>query len=163
MHSRIYELSKEPIPADDRFDEYSVPEWFCVDIADYVDCIDERQRAGELEWLASRIGTSCKMDPDSETLTFASEVKESFFKARYDAFKELAAQLAATPFEEFIGKAADDKLGMNMYRFKQSYDDKFGFYVYDKDTSELVTLDSWVRTIDTSCSYYVGGIIDYHF
>lgn len=163
MHSRIFELSTEPIPETERLDEDSVPEWFCMSVADYVDNIEDHQRIGEIEWFASQFGDACEKDPKTEVFTFAPSAKELFFKARYAAFKELGGKLAATTFDEFVSNRLDSEFGMNMYLFKQSCDDRFGFYVYDRDSSDLVTLDTWMRSIDTSCPYYVGGIVDYHF
>ena len=50
MHSRIIELSKEPVLKQERISEASIPEWFCNTIADYTDTNTRYQVVPELCW-----------------------------------------------------------------------------------------------------------------
>ena len=34
---------------------------------------------------------------------------------------------------------------------------------YLRDNDELISLDAWVRDLDPKESFYIGGIIDYHW
>ena len=45
----------------------------------------------------------------------------------------------------------------------ESYDDTRDVYIYDPDTEDLYTLDSWLRDADLSTPFYVGGVVDYHY
>ena len=42
MHSRIVELSNEPILVDERLSEDSIPEWFYHTVADYTNADTDR-------------------------------------------------------------------------------------------------------------------------
>ena len=48
-----------------------------------------------------------------------------------------------------------------MYDLKKSYSDQFGFYVWNED--ELYTMQQWMRTVEPLGTYYLGGVVDYHF
>ena len=49
MHSRIIELSKDPILKNERMCESSVPDWFYHSIADYTDADTDRDH--DIKWL----------------------------------------------------------------------------------------------------------------
>ena len=53
MHSRIIELSKEPVLKQERISEASIPEWFCNTIADYTDANTDRDH--DIKWFLSRV------------------------------------------------------------------------------------------------------------
>jgi len=44
-----------------------------------------------------------------------------------------------------------------------AFEDKFGFYIYDKEADQMVTLGTWIRFAETGQKYYFGGIVDYHY
>ena len=50
-----------------------------------------------------------------------------------------------------------------MVAIRFAYEDKFDHYIYLRDHDELITLDAWVRDLDPKDSFYIGGIIDYHW
>jgi hypothetical protein len=89
-------------------------------------------------------------------------VKEKFFATRYKVFISSLSAAVCT-LKDFSGENQESDLPMNMYRLKESYEDRFGFYIYDHDMEELMTLDSWVRRFDLTKDYYFGSAIDYHF
>ena len=43
-----------------------------------------------------------------------------------------------------------------------SYEDRYGVYVYTGTTNTLEPLDRWLRYADLSRPVYVGGVVDYH-
>jgi len=161
MHSRIFEISSQPIEADDRLTEYAVPEWFCNTVADYVDTIPDTGRNDELDWLVGRFAGNCKREGDK--LIFLETTQEEYFRKDYGEFREALAILMNCNLETFCGKRYDASFHGAIYRAKSSYEDQFGFYVYDRDAEELMTLDSWVRDMDVNAPCYAGGIVDYHF
>ena len=161
MHSRIFEISSTPVDVNDRLTEYAVPEWFCNSIADYVDTVAEDNRQEELDWFVSRFAGNCERDEDK--LTFNARTQEDYFRYDYAKFREALSVLMAMDLETFSGKRYSPSLGEAMYTVESRYDDRFGFYVYDQDREELMTLDNWVRHMDVAKLYYVGGVVDYHF
>ena len=161
MHSRIFEISNHPIEKDERLTEYGVPEWFCHSVADYVDTVSETNREDDLNWLLSQFAGNCERVDDK--LTFVARTQEDYFRDNVTKFREALAILMALDLETFSGKKYSASLGESMYTVQSRYDDKFGFYVYDRDCEELMTLDNWVRHMDVTKTYYVGGVVDYHF
>ena len=78
-------------------------------------------------------------------------------------FQEALSVLMVCDLEAFSGKRCLPSLHEAMYKAKSAYEDRFGFYVYDRDCEELMTLDNWVRNMNVGVPSYVGGIVDYHF
>ena len=161
MHSRVFEISSKPIDAESRLDEYLLPDWFCRGIADYVDSTKEEDRPEELSWFSSRFAGNCKVDGDM--VSFEAKTKHDYFRFNYNKFREAAAVLAVCDFEAFCESKPCSDFETTMHKLKSSYEDRFGFYVYDRDNEELITMDSWVRQADLSVPYYIGSIIDYHW
>ena len=161
MHSRIFEVSKTPISEKDQITGYDLPEWFCIEIADYVDDVFLSEREENLCWFTSRFDENCTREADK--ISFHENVKEEFFKTKYKTFLTAASAALTCTLEEFIGKSDTSSLNTTMYLLKDSFEDRFGFYIYDRDMEELMTLDSWVRRSDLTKDYYFGGVIDYHF
>lgn len=78
MHSRIFELSDAPIPADERYSYVDLPEWFFNTIADYADDIPDDKRQGEIDCLVGSFRGLCTRDEDG--ITIAPELMETHFK-----------------------------------------------------------------------------------
>ena len=53
MHSRIIELSKDPILKHERMCESSVPDWFYHSIADYTDADTDRDH--DIKWFLDAV------------------------------------------------------------------------------------------------------------
>ena len=161
MHSRIFELSENPIPEDERFSQGDVPEWFLNSIADYTDDIPDDQRMSEIDWLVGMFHGLCTAD--GERLSFNPELKEQFFKPRYACFLEAAALLKECTYEAFWGGEGSRKLAHTLFLLNDAYEDKYGFYIYDPAEYELQTIHAWLRGADLSKKYFVGGILDFHW
>lgn len=161
MHSRVFEISSEPIAPVNRLNEYELPDWFCSGIADYVDSTREEDRPEELSWFSSRFAGNCQVDGDM--VIFKDNTKHDYFRFSYNKFREAAAVLAVCEYDTFCDSKPSSDFSMTIHKLKSSYEDHFGFYVYDRDNEELITMDSWVRQRDLSKPYYVGSIIDYHW
>ena len=160
MHSRIFELSDKPVPADERFSFEDVPEWFFATVADYADDIlSAADRSEEIAWLVSTFHALCERDGDK--LTLSPDTRKKFFRSRYSEFLEIAPRLAAYSYEAFCGETGSVAIETDLFRLKDAYDDQCGFYVYNRETCELHTLHFWLRRADLSKPYYVGGVIDY--
>ena len=103
MHSRIIELSKDPILKHERMCESSVPDWFYHSIADYTDADTDRDH--DIKW---------------------------YFERQYHAFLDKACELTGISLDAFVGEAKYD-IGMAMYKLNEHYQDKFSLYVYFND------------------------------
>lgn len=157
MHSRIFQISKTPIHKDDYIDESRYYDhWFLDSIAAYVD--DDTDRAEDiedLEYCYGAHGISFGVDKGGEY--FIVEDKVKYFKSNFKRFQEALNELSTVTLEDF----ASGGCSMQIYRLKEAYDDKFGYYV-DGDEVYLKTFDEFIRYSNNGSKYYIGATIDYH-
>ena len=158
MHSRIFELSHKPIKAADRMTDGDVPEWFFTTVCDYA--VPSGQREQDIDWFTGYFRGLCSRD--GSKLHFAPDIKEKCFREGYEAFKSAASALAETDYATFAGLKENAAFQLARFGLTDSYEDKFGFYIYTPESQALQPLDSWLRNTDTSKPFYVGGTIDYH-
>lgn len=156
MHSRIFQITKEPVTFAIAEDDYA-DHWFTREIADYV--MEDKNPEASLEWLGKHSGLS--VDATAKTVTVTS--KEAFFKDAFAMFSKAVAELSTITIEQFA--YANRDVADAVYYLKQAYDDKFAFYVEDcGEYAGLITLDEWVRNVAMEGrAYYIGGSLDYHF
>ncbi len=161
MHSNIYEVSRQPIPESGYMTVDDLPMWFFSEIADYASEIAAERRSREIDWLNDGFYGLCTKNGDE--LVFNPGILGTFFLRKHSSFIESAAKLAGATYEAFIGGSGSDALAYTMFELRDAYDDRFGFYILDRDDGELKTLDSWLRSANLTRPWYVGGIIDYHW
>lgn len=155
MHSRIFQVSTEPISQD----EYTIESnyydhWFTNSIADYVS--DNCNRTDDIEWLKDcyeEKGIEFGKDGSGEFLIIRSKVK--YFDKAYDRFQEPLEQINKYDMSHFT------KGIYEFWELKNAYEEKFGFYM-DTDDNGLITLDNFVRIYPENVKLYIGGTIDYH-
>lgn len=164
MHSRIIQLETAPVPEEERTEsyEYDGEHWFLHSVADYV--INDEDRDGTLEWLKQELAPAAEhidyfTDERGGGLIFHSGFRQAYFSSEYTAFAEALDKLslAASPTA-----FADGSMQVLMYNLKSAYDDAYGFYIQNEETS-LVTLNSFLRQAKLETRYYFGGTLDYHF
>lgn len=170
MHSRIFQVSKEPIT-----EEYYISEStfydssFIGEVADYVN--ENTDRADDINWLKEYIGNRGGVEINEEEGTITIVDKKQFFEKSFDTFKELLNKLANTNIIQFSGTAESGDMENSRFAFSSlMYDleceaegDKFGFYVYDnEDWGYPARLDEWIRSTKNGDKYYFGATIDYH-
>lgn len=158
MHSRIVELSNEPILVDERLSEDSIPEWFYHTVADYTNADTDRNQ--DIKWFLEHVGSIVDVAENGLSFSFKPNAKQMYFRRSYHAFLEKARELTGISLDAFSGETKCD-IGMAMYKLNSFYNDTFGFYIYYQD--ELKTLDDWIRETDLSGSFYFGGTLDYHY
>ncbi len=161
MHSRVFQITKQELPDDDFLTYVDMPDWFYDSIADAGDDIAPENRADEINWLCEVIGSQAKAD--GNRLTFTEGVKKDYFEKRFITFRQKLTALQTCSLEEFAGLCDHETLDSLVYQLNDAFSDKFGFYVYDTLECELITLQEWLRNVDTAETYYVGGIINYHW
>lgn len=157
MHSRIFQIEAFPVGELDYITEDDIPDWFMTDIADYIS--NEIERQNEVERLAGTLEGVA--DIKDETITFRSDVRK-YFGEKYKQFLKSAQNLANATEPEFAHGNYD--IEMELYTLRNSYNDRFGFYVVND--GELYTLDNFIRyraTCGLGTPWYIGGILDYHF
>lgn len=156
MHSRIFQVSMEPIDECDYIEESNYDDhWFTNSIADYVS--DSFSRSEDLKWLEDCYdtkGIEFGVDDNGEYLVIKS--KQKYFEYNFNKFMEIINKIKTYTFDDFIQDSHE------IWQLENAYEDKFGFYV-DTDDNGLITLDSFVRTYPENEKFYIGGTIDYHY
>ena len=161
MHGYIYELSSDPIPEEERYSNTDLPDWFHGSISDGTSDINAEERVSAIESLLGTLAGNCTYEDGK--LQFTDNVKERYFRGSFAEFKEAAALLSAASYEVFSGQEKSTEFAKAMVTIRFAYEDKFDHYIYLKDNDELVPLDAWVRDLDPKDSFFIGGIIDYHW
>lgn len=141
MHSRIIELSKEPVLKQERISEASIPEWFCNTIADYTDANTDRDH--DIKWFLSRVGNYVDVAEDGQSFTFRPKAKQMHFERSYHTFLDKVCELTGISLGAFVGETKYD-IGMAMYKLNDCFNDKVG-YIY-------ISIDSCRGTVgDMDC------------
>lgn len=157
MHSRIFQVSSKPIEKHDYITESDYYDhWFTHEIADYVNGNTERDY--DIDWLANYCkGFSFERDENGEY--FIIEDKGLYFSNAFENFKQALEKIGNPTLDEFVN-------GIDLWNLKNSYEDKFSFYIECADCeygSELMSLDTFVRISNVGEKYYLGGTVDYHW
>lgn len=152
MHSRIYQISTEPIHKDDYIGECDFYDhWFLNSIADYVN--DDTDRDEDIKWL-KECAKGYVVDSDEHGPYIMITNKEDYFKGAFEKFKGALDKIKDCTIEDF------SKGIHEMWTLKDAYEDKFGFYVY---TDDPITFNDFVRRAELNQKLYIGATIDYHF
>ena len=117
MHCYIYELSKEPIPEEERYSNSDLPDWFHGSISDGTYDIDAKERVSAIESLLGTLAGNCTYEDGK--LQFTDNVKDRYFRGSFAEFKEAAALLSVASYGEFSGqeKSAEFAKAMVAIRF----------------------------------------------
>lgn len=155
MHSRIFQISKNPIPEDEYITDDKYFDNFVGAIADYV-----MQSTDEDKIIFQNI-PGILYNAEENTITI--ENKHVYFADSYKNFKKQLQILSDITEEEFCQNHQTD-LSYHMFLLNESYDDKYGIYI-DDDYEEygLMTLDDFIRHCKNGNTFYLGAVIDYHF
>lgn len=160
MHNSIYEISRSPIPLDQRTRAGHMPDWFYERICDYAENPGPAGRESAIHALSMLLGRFCTRERDR--LTLSPQIRDVFFRSSFDCFKAAAQALAQTDYSVFAGLAPSPAFPLALSGLNDSYEDPRGIYIYSPETGELVTLERWLRNTDLSRPFYIGGTIDYH-
>jgi hypothetical protein len=187
-HSRIFELLKECpddalelncldfLNSDELLDGHN---HFLGPVADYVS--DNCDRREDFKWLVGALANSVGDDirvqgvaddgfrnymswffaeGDEKTaeawIKFHPGFKHAYFQPKYERFQESVSNIS---LKEFMG----DDTNYKLYRLKECFGEKFGFYTYQ--FGELEMLDDFIRGLseDKETIYWLGGTVDYHY
>lgn len=158
MHSRIYQISKTPIDECDYIEESNYYDhWFTNSVADYVN--GDTDRDEDIKWLKDcyeEHGISFGEDDHGKYLIV--EDKTKYFTINFENFQKALKELSEATLDDFMS----GKCGTPLYRLKEAYDDKLGFYVECEDYG-CETFDGFMRYAVVGVKYYIGATIDYHW
>lgn len=153
MHSRIFQVSMEPIEKDYYICESDYWEsWFLNSIADYVN--DDCDRTEDIQWLKDCCDNAMTFGQDKNGDYFIINSKTKYFEKAFERFKLALDKIKDTTIDDFAQGIFE------VWQLKNAHEDRFGFYA-DVD-GELMTFDAFVRLCATGEKYYIGGTIDYH-
>lgn len=151
MHSRIFQLTKEPVAKNEWLTEEDFFESdFIGSVADYVKTQPEIERQEDVEWLVQ--GTKGIFALEGEKVRVLPGAKHAYFAERYNQFKEKADSLTLDDF----------CCGNGTWELCETIQEKFSFYIYD-EYGGWKPLDLFVREVEEGDVFYIGGIVDYHF
>ncbi len=156
MHSRIFQISSNPINEDDYISEADYYDTgFIGEIADYVS--DETDRDDDIEWLKKSLDGVADFNGDCFTI----KDQRKYFEKRFSNFTKAAKDILLSTFEDFCTDAND--FSLKMYRLETAYRDRFGFYVDDNgEYAGTETFDDFMRRVKNGDKFYIGATLDYH-
>ena len=158
MHSRIFQISKNPITEDQLLteDRY-IDDGFVGRIADYVS--EQMDVEDDLNWLIN-CQKGIELIKEDDTFKIKIVSKKDYFEKSFEEFQNLVKKFNDYTLDEFI----DSKNWFDFYQMKSCYDDKYAFYFDDSDDYfGITTLDDFVRNVEEGSIYYIGKTFDYHY
>lgn len=158
MHSRIFQISKNPIDKSDYIEESNYwNHWFTNSVADYVN--GDTNRESDINWLKTCYANrGLSFGVDNGEVYFIVEDKSKYFAKSFEVFQNALKKLSEVTLDDFV----NGMCGGQVYSIKAAYDDDLGFYV-DGDDAGMQTFDDFIRYNDNGAKFYIGATIDYHF
>ena len=172
MHSKIFQVSREPIERVDYISEDRYFDGFVGSIADYVsDDLTDEQRDNYITSLVESLGDAIEYCAAKDSFKVVN--KKAFFDRRFDAWKKRLDILSKVTPEQFAGLEDikqdqsglpyDCSVGRLNYECSELYSDKFSYYIDDDgEYYGNQPLDSFMRSINNGDEFYFGAVIDYH-
>src|SRR5699024_11195444 len=145
MHSRIYQISKEPIVKDDYVSEDLFYDEIFNHVADYV--TEETNREDDINWLVGSLSdVPYTFNQDEESMVFHEGFKEGYIEIDFIKCKSLTANMT---LDSFSNNHID---GMNRYGISKCRNDKFGVYTIDDDNM-VQTMHEFNHDIEENTKY----------
>lgn len=160
MHSRIFQISKEPISPDDYVTESDYYDmWFTSTVADYVD--SDTDRAEDIRLLREKLRDSCAFGSDDGGEYMIVVDAKKYFEPKYKEFRQLVKKLSGWTLDDFSGTRETNE--HTMFDLKDCYYAEFDVYVDWDYWGEPTSLDNFLRLAKPGTKYYFGATIDYHY
>lgn len=169
MHSRVFQL----IPVTKVYDEENLlgADWLedrDLPHADYYTDVHPDELVQEYEWMKNvyekfpRIQFS--VDEEGRHLvTFKKGCQEDYFRDRLYMLKDKVESLSLDDFSKDFDDE-DGSFSLKIFEITNLIDDRFGFYFYE---DYALSADDFIRALtftDTKeRTYYLGGVVDYHY
>jgi len=157
MHSRIYQISTEPISAEDFLTESNLDgHWFTKEIADCVD--DEVNLTEEIDGFKTLLERhQMAAFHDEASFTFNPKGRMAYFKSAHKSFITAAQTAASLTLEQFSANEGSQLLDA----LSRSYCDRDGWYVFSEQY-DVIPFDEFLHYAVIGQRYYIGGVLDYH-
>lgn len=157
MHSRIFQISREPINKDEYISEADYYDsGFIGEIADYVS--DYTDRDDDIELIKARLEGVADFNGDSFTI----KNQRKYFEKKFSNFLETIEDISLLTFEDFCTDESD--FSYKMYKLESAYRDKFKFYINDNgEYAGTEPIDDFMRRAKNGDVFYIGATLDYHF
>ena len=150
MHNTIIQISAKPIDPADYLDYCILPEWFTEGIADY----------GGDEKTIEDLSEYFPFKKDGEAYTLDLPEVTIVFQKKHENIVKLAETLTKLTYSDMM-----DGRVQPAYSIEYEIEDRFGTYIYDEDTDDLMTYDRWLRYTfrnNPDVRFFVGATLDYH-
>lgn len=145
-HSRIIQVSKERVEENERLNSFS---------------LEIEERLHEIN------GVDYVMEPDSSREVELDRLKEELDKVGFALDGEkITVGKDETFLSDWREKAVEIAEEFSLWNLKEVASGVFfsAFYIYDEEFGYLMPLWEWAKQVlGNDQTYYVGGIIDYHF
>lgn len=160
MHSKIFQLSTEPISKEDYKTADDYVDTGFMQIADYTDDMDDEDRESCIDWFSKYLVSGAEI----KNGVLEIKDKKKLLEGQFQTFRKTAGLLQYVSLDDFcepeFSKGTED-LGYLMYTLDAAYSDKYGYYVDIDDYP--VPLSDFLRRAHNGDRYYIGAVIDYHF
>ena len=157
MHSKIIQVSRIPLWQDDYVEEAQFIEGgFCPWIADYVDGdLNDDMREHIIEDFLSRFGDNAIVITPLNNCAHGVhfEITEGYLESLRDKCLQ--------GFKRDV--ANSESLSDLRYATANYLEDVFGTYVYEEGAGVMPVLRWLTEWADENTTYYIGGVIDYHW
>lgn len=160
MHSKIFQLSTEPISKEDYKTADDYVDTGFMQIADYTDDMDDEDRESCIDWFSKYLASGAEL----KNGVLEIKDKKKLLEGQFQTFRKTAGLLQYVSLDDFcepeFSKGTED-LGYLMYTLDAAYSDKYGYYVDIDDYP--APLSDFLRRAHNGDRYYIGAVIDYHF
>lgn len=163
MGGNIFEIKEEHIEELDRLseDDISCEHPFRGQV-DWIEDVEDRQE--EVRYFLKNLEESCNgfcssLSDEEGSFSFTEGFKKAYFAEKYERFEKAVNELRANMSVKCF---SDATLDVVMGRMNEAYQEEYGTYVIG-DYQELRTLDNFIRHASVGVTYYVGGVMWYHY
>lgn len=152
MSRYIVQLTTKPVEKEDYIAEFDlIEEPFVGTVAYYVDENVDRDEYLKIFKESFESIPLCEVNSEENTITFKEGFKEAHFTERLRRLKDAVENLT---LDEFMVD------GSAIYDIHQLIENKYEMYVYD-DYCQLMSFDTFVRSMVVDTPYYIGGFLSY--
>lgn len=169
MHSRIFQL----IQQGGEYDEENLitADWIedrDMPFADYLADIHPDEFTEEYEWMKSHYKNFSRIqfsidDEGRHLVTFKKGCQEEYFRDRLIDLKDKVEALTIESFSKDFDYE-ENKFFLEVFGIKMLIENKYGFHVYEDYPTPM---DRFIRELNFADvdehTYYLGGVVDYHF
>lgn len=155
MHSRIYEVSKEPIVKTFSVDELDPNHWFLREIAASVSCLSQDRQDDSIRFLDDVPGLTV----NGNELIIAD--KKSYFGETFCRYQELLNRMMGRNLEQYseAGAAFDALQLIRVVR------DDHSLYVFDTEDGfdGVMPISDFLRLHSDGEVFHFGTVLDYRY